>query len=107
MKPKAKEKWPPPPKSRWPNVSPRARQIWRDTVSLVPGYKPLFESILVRYCDHCAFLEKLSTDFANMDPTEARRCRKPYRTMRRAELRAIARDAAQLLLTPASRSELN
>jgi hypothetical protein len=39
--------------------------------------------------------------------TEAQQCRKPYRKMRRAELRAIARDAAQLSLTPASRSELN
>jgi phage terminase small subunit len=100
----AKEAHPPPPKSRWP-LSPRAREIWRETVGLVPGYIPLFEDVLALYCDERAALEKFDADLASerLDPRLARQLQRHRRKM----LRLVQSLAADLCLSPGSRTELN
>ncbi len=88
-------------------LSPRAHEIWRETIGLVPDWQPLFANPLARYCSERADLERLDADFARMDPKEARRCRKLYEKLRRTTLRAISDAATRLRLSPASRAELN
>ncbi len=102
--PKAKETHPPPPKSRWP-LSKRAREIWRETIGLVPDYIPLFENAVALYCSAREDLEQLDAELAlkTLEPRLARQMQR----YRRKKLRFVLHLAAELCLRPAARSELN